>query len=91
MEISQKIADSYVTTNKKMKKMTIDEAKSYLEVENMGISTTCKHFKANVKAMEIMEKYQKILEIFDRYDKGELTHNMFGLLVGEVLEDGNDN
>ena len=40
-------------------------------------------------AIKTVRKYQKILEIFHRYDKGELTHNMFGLLVGEVLEDGN--
>lgn len=39
-------------------------------------------------AQDTMRKYQKIQEIFDRYDKGELTHNMFGLLVGEVIEDG---
>lgn len=41
-------------------------------------------------AIDIMHKYQKIQEIFYRYDKGELTHDMFGLFVGEVLEDGND-
>ena len=38
--------------------------------------------------IDVMRKYQKIQEIFYMYDKGELTHHMFGLFVGEVLEDG---
>lgn len=39
---------------------------------------------------DTIRKYQKIQEIFYKYDKGELTHSMFGLLVGKVLEDKNN-
>lgn len=45
------------------------------------------HIDAYKMAKDIVRKYQKIQELFDRYDKGELTHDMFGLFVGEVLED----
>ncbi len=41
---------------------------------------------ALTNALNTMQKYQKIEQIFCRYDNGELTHNMFGLLVGKVIE-----
>lgn len=65
--------------------MSIDEAITWLntdDYESKGFAD------ATSVAINTMRKYQKIQEIFDRYDKGELTHNMFGLLVGEVIEDG---
>lgn len=62
-------------------KMTIKEIKTKLDKSNLDSD-------ALIELTKYLEKYQKILEIFDRYDKGELTHDMFGLFVGKVIEDG---
>ena len=72
--------------------MTIDEAIRYgAEFQEMNkFSKDTSPYEFTSTAIDTMYKYQKVQEIFERYDKGELTHNMFELLVGEVLEDGKD-
>jgi len=73
--------------------MTIKEAitryKDNAEYEwNHGNLQGCLEFK---QLVEWLEQLQKIQKLFHRYDKGELTHDMFGFFVGKVLEDENDN
>ena len=66
--------------------MTIKDTKTQLVMQKSY--ALGKDYRALENALDIIRKYEKIQEIFDRYDKGELTHSMFGLFVGEVLEDG---
>lgn len=76
-DCEQSIKQSELFIKTHQKNMEIGEIKEYQY-----------YIERDKLTIDVMRKYQKIQEIFHRYDKGELTHNMFGLFVGEVLEDG---
>ena len=75
--------------------MTLKDVKEELisiltEIEITSGSMVTSIYKDELKmAIEIMRKYQKIEEIYERFQKG-YDYHMAWLDVMEVLEDGND-
>ena len=68
--------------------MTIDDAISYYETKNVVL--TEEEATANTIALNVMRKYQKIVQIMERtVDDGT---SMYDTLqeIEEVIEDGND-
>ena len=70
--------------------MTIDEAKRLLNNHIDGVTNYCERNmtdSAILVAIDTMRKYQKIQEIYEKFQKG-YDYHMAWLDVVEVLEDG---
>lgn len=73
--------------------MSIDEAISHLytysSTHGSGITTDGQHEEAKRIAIDIMRKFQKIEEIYQKWNEvNDFSYNQAMREIGEVVEDG---
>lgn len=95
MSLQDKIKNAEVTLWPFGMGMTIEEAMNYLIAPKIASTEVTpemqKQLDAHAIAIDTMRKYQKIQEIYERFQKdGNYYHHMAWLDVMEVLKDGSN-